>query len=229
MALANIVGNLCAGYKQIEAGTMLHSDALQAERIDNVSLRNISFYTADGNIYYMKDGVPHLAMTREKDNPVLLHIDDAFDGLIKTGNYRPSREDVASALASEHTIDIDLTSLHLQGNDAEWRYLSISPQEYNSLNAEKRKIAERVHGSGNAFARAMKMLADAGIRETKIYVLNPEYVRENAKDAAIGRASWLNNIDFNSYFYADGRGINNGNRLRGVRRRASVSEPVALQ
>ena len=226
MELETILGNLRNAYKEVEPGTMLHVDALQAARIKDVSLRTVGFWAADGMIYHLVDGFPHLAMTRERENPVLRHIDDAFAQLGETGNYRPSREDVASALASEQTVDIDLTSLHLQGNDAECGYLPISPQEYSSLNTEERKLAERVHGSGDAFAATMKMLADGGIKETKVYVLNPVYVRKNATEAAIGRASWLNNFNNDSNFSAVVRLISYDSHLRGVRRRASVSEPV---
>ncbi|MDP3728100.1 MAG: hypothetical protein Q8R18_01465, partial [bacterium] len=83
------------------------------------------------------------------------------------------------------------------------------------------------HGSGDAFIHVMKMLADANIKETKVYVLNPEYVQKNTKEGAIGRASWLDFFDDNSNFNADGRSFNYNSRLRGVRRRASVSEPGA--
>ena len=227
MELENIVGNLRDAYKKVEPGTLLHSDELQAARVTDPSLRNVGFYPADGNIYHLKEGVPHLAITREGDNPVLRHIDNAFTQLIKTGNYRPSAKDVVSALASETTLDIDLTTLRLQGDNAEWKYLLINPKSYDGFNPEEEKLAERVHGSGPAFAATMKMLADARIKETRIYVLSPDYVRKHATEAAIERASWLNNISGNSYFVAGDRNININDRLRGVRRRASVSEQFA--
>ena len=227
MSIETIVGNLCDAYKEVEAGSMLHSDALQAARVKDASLRSLSFYTADGEIYSLVNGVPHLAMTRERDNLVLRHLDDAVEQLRGTGNYRPSAEDVSSALAAKDTVHIDLTQLRLQGNDTEWRYLPISTQDYSSLNPEEKKLAERVHGSGDAFLATMKMLVDAGITETKIYVLNPEYVQVHATKGAIGRASWLSYINNYSSFIADNRSIDYSRRLRGVRRRASESELVA--
>ena len=72
----------------------------------------------------------------------------------------------------------------------------------------------------------MKMLRDAGITETRIYVLNPNYVTENAKGQAIGRASWLSYFNNDSDFNASYWNVNSSGRLRGVRREASVSEPV---
>ena len=224
MSIETIVGNLCDAYKEVEAGSMLHSDELQAARVKDASLGSLSFWTADGEIYSLVNSVPYLAMTREKDNPVLGHLDDAFTQLTRTGNYRPSAEDVSSALAAESTVHIDLTQLRLQGDNAEWRYLAIPTTNYSSLNPEEKKLAERVHGSGSAFAATMKMLADAGTTETKIYVLNPEYVQVHATEGAIGRASWLDNVISSSNFIADGSNVDNYHRLRGVRRRARESE-----
>ena len=225
MVLENIVGNLLDSYRGLEVGTMLHSDALQAARLRNDYLRSLSFSTADGNIYHMKDGVPHLAMTRDRYNPILRHIYSAFTELATTG-FHPSAEDVTSALASESTVDIDLTKLRLQ-RDGTTRCLAIPTQSYSSLNAEERILAERVHGSGDAFVAVMKMLADARIRETRVYVLNPDYVREHAKEAAIGRASWLNSFNHDSYFSANAVNIRVNSRIRGVRHRWGVSEPIA--
>ena len=217
MALANIVGDLRTAYKQIEAGTMLHSNELQVARLIDPSLQALVFYTADGMIYYMEGDVPHLAVTREGYNPVLLHIDDACTQLIETGNYRPSAEDVRSALTSKSTVHIDLTQLRLEGND-ERRYLTVPTWKYDSLNPEERKLAECVHGSGLAFKRAMNMLGDTGTRRTSIYVLSLDYVREHAKEGAIGRTSWLYNIINSSDFNANDRRVNLNGRLRGIPR-----------
>jgi len=52
MALENILGNLRDACALIEPDTILHSDELQLERLRNNELRNVSFYTADGNLYY---------------------------------------------------------------------------------------------------------------------------------------------------------------------------------
>ena len=166
----------------------------------------------------MKEGVPHLAITREEDNPIFLHIDEAFTQLSTTGNYRPSAEDVAAALASESTIDIDLTKLGLQGYGIEWGYLTIYTNRGGILNEEERKLAERVHGSGPAFAATMKMYADAGFNETTVYVLKPGYVKKHAKKGAIGRASRLSGIYGDSYFSANNRVVNHNDVLHGVRR-----------
>ncbi|MEK6809255.1 MAG: hypothetical protein AABY40_01145, partial [Nanoarchaeota archaeon] len=70
----------------------------------------------------------------------------------------------------------------------------------------------------------MKMLKEAKIGETKIYVLNPDYVRQHAEEGAVGRASWLNEFGSNSNFDADGRNFDDHGSVCGVRRGASVSK-----
>ncbi|MDP3728832.1 MAG: hypothetical protein Q8R18_05260 [bacterium] len=228
MVLENIVGNLRDAYALTEPGTMLHSDELQRESFTNIELRNLPFYTADGNLYDMHEGKARLSITRQDHNLVLRHIDTAFAELTSSGNYHPAREEALEAIAADSTVSIDLTQLRLQGDNAEWRYLAIPTRNYDTLNSEERKLAERVHGSGYAFMQVMKMLADARVKETRVYVLNLAYVQENTQEGPVGRASWLNDFGSDSDFGANGRDINGYDRLRGVRRRvASVSEPGA--
>ncbi len=226
--LENIVGNLRDAYALVDPETMLHSDELQIERIADEGLREFSFYTADGNLYDTHEGKARLSITRRDHNLVLRHIDDAFTELTSSKNYHPEREEALAAIAAESTVSIDLTQLRLQGDDNEWKYLVIPTRDYSHLNAEERKLAERVHGSGDAFTNVMRMLAYAGIQETRMYVLNPSYVQVQTHEGPIGRASWLSDFNLNSDFYADDRYVNFNYRLRGVRRRiASVSEPGA--
>lgn len=224
MALENIVGNLRDAYALIDPATMQHADDLQTERLTNLELRNLPFYTADGALYRMHEGRAQLGLTRRADNLVLRHLDDALTQLTESGNYRPAQEETDASFAAETTLRVGLSQLRLQGNNLEWQYLPISTSEYNALNAEERNLAERVHGSGDAFVRVMAMLANAGIRNTNIFVLSSSYVEKQTKNGSIGRASWLNGFDDSSYFNADDRDFGSHDRLRGVPRAASVSE-----
>ena len=229
MALENIVGNLRDAYALVDPETMRHSDEIQLERLGNPSLRSVGFYTADGCLYRMHNGKAQLGLTRRDHNLVLRHIDDAFTQLIESRNYHPALEEADDVFAAESTVTIDLNQLRLQGNNTEWRYLAIPTTGYDTLNPEERKLAERVHGSGDVFVQVMSMLDQARISETKVHVLNPSYIEEQTKKGPIERASWLNSTYVSSGFYADDRVIYDGNCLRGVRRRlvASASEPGA--
>ncbi len=222
MTLENFVGNLKDVYKQLQPGTMLCVDELMNERRTNEELRDQWFYSADGGVYFL-DGVrktPTLAITREAHNPVLQHIDDAFDQLVNNHNYRPSQADVQKALTAPDTVLIALPNLRLIGDNAEWQYLEIgtTPTKYAKLNEEERKFAKRVYGRGNDFAKNMKMLKEAKINKTNLFVLNPDYVRKHAEEGAVARASWLDNFNDNSNFGANERDIDDHSRVRGVRR-----------
>ncbi len=216
--IVNIPGNLKDAYKLAVPKTLRYVDELTTERRTNADLRSQSFYTADGNVYFSDKDIPTLYITREATNPILKNIDDAFTQLTTNHNYTVLQSDFDAVKKAEDTVTIDLTKLTLQGDDKEWGYLAISTTKYNKLNIEERKLAERVYGPGNDFVENMKMLSDARINETKIFVLNPGYVKTNAKDNPVGRASWLYIFYYNSIFDAIDRNFSDYSRVRGVRR-----------
>ncbi len=214
--LETIMGNLRA-YARLQPCTMLHVDQLMHERRTNPELCNQAFYTADGELYFLQGGTPTLAITREKDNLVLRHLDDAFTQLTTANNYRPDVQEAQQSIKAKETVVIDLTKLRLQGNEVEWQYLGISTTEYDKLNPEERKLAERMYGQGDEFGASMALLKEARIQETRIYVLNPAYVQKEAAQGPLGRASLLFKFSDISNFVADDRNVGSSNRLRGVR------------
>src|SRR3989344_4095260 len=233
LQLENILGDLRA-FAQLVPRTFLHVDELMDERrttvgTEQTELRNNWFYTADGNLYHLRgaSATPMLSVTRAKDNLILRHLLDAennaFDQLVLNHNYRADKAEALAVIGAPETITVDLTQLRLQGSDKEWRYLEIStakPSMFSKgcekLNSQERTLAERVYGQGTFFAANMKMLHEANINNTRIFVLNPEYVRSRAAEGPIGRASWLRYFYNVSNFGADGRNINLHYRLRGV-------------
>ncbi len=220
--LVNIPGNLKTVYTAAVPGTLRHVDELMTERRTNPSLRSLWFYTADAELYFMDNGRPKLAMTREADNLVLRHIDDAFAQLTSTGNYVPPQTEAEEAITASTTEVFDLSELKLEKHDDEFSFMEVSTAKYDKLNSEQRRLAERVYGKGDDFVLNMKMLEQAGIDTTRVYVLNPDYVKEHAKDSLVGRASWLYNFYVNSYFGADVRSIYSNSRVRGVRREVTA-------
>ena len=192
----NITGDL-REYKQLVPGTFKHVDQLMKERQTDESLRSQWFYTADGELYFLKDKKPMLAITRESDNLVLRHIDDAFTQLTKIGNYLVDKTEAQASIESKNTVLIDLSKLRLSDGDSEYKCLVIDTKNYaKKLNSEEKRLAKRVYGSGKDLAANMKMLNDAGISETRIYVLNPEYIQKKAQNGPLGRASWLDYFNF---------------------------------
>ena len=224
--LENIAGNLRGAYNLAVPGTVLHVDELMNERRTNDALLSQWFYPADGIIYRMNDkGTPELGITREPENLVLRHLNDetnnSFDQLMQTGNYRADPAEVQQVMAAESTVIIDLTKLRLLRNESEYHHVEVSTTKYDKLNPEERKLAERVYGQGNDFTAIMNMLKDAGIGQTRIHVLSPDYVRKEAAQGLLGRASWLGNFDYFSDFGADDRHFDYGYCVRGVRKKSS--------
>ncbi len=228
MPLENIIGNFKSAYQQTEIGTMLHVDELMKARQKNPALQDIGFYTADGMIYFMDGDTPKLAITREADNLVLRHIDDAFTQLVYNQNYYPLLDEAQQSIHAKNTVIIDLTQLFLSKHDDEYSYLEIFPNHLvciSPLKNEQRTFFERMYGSGQEFIATMNMLAETNILKSRIYFLNPDYIKKKAVDSPIGRASCLYNFGGNSRFDADVREVSNKRHLRAVHRE-SVSNPV---
>jgi len=219
--LENIVGSLKNALSQVDTSTVLHAHEIVKERRDNVNLRNQWFWTADFPMYRMEDGEAVLYFAPREHNYLLKNIDDAIAQIKATGNYKLKPEDIDAVVKSAEsgiTLKVKLFDLKLQKHDDEFSYFEIDTKNYRKLNKSQRALAERVHGAGKEFSASMKMLNKAGIGKTKIYVLNPEYVKENTTDGAIGRASWLGSFGNDSIFRASSRNIDsNYGCLRGVR------------
>ena len=221
--IKSVVGTLAKTYRLLRPESILHVDELMKERRTNEELRGQCFYTADGEIYFLqgKKNVPTLAITRGRSNPLFRDskIDQYCQQLIENSNYHPTDQETSLALCAKDTAVINLTKLRLQGGvEQKSRYLAIDTQNYNRLNPEEKKLAERVCGKGQYFVENMKMLADDGIRETKVFVLNPDYVRIHAAGNSLGRASWLYYFD-DSRFDTSHRCVSEPDAVRGVRRK----------
>ncbi len=231
--LENITGNLRDAYKLIVPGTMRHVDELMRERRENIELRNQWFYTADGEVYSLENKTPTLWVTREATNPVLKNIEDAFEQLITKGNYLVTPADFEAVRNASDTVSIDLTQLGLQKDNKEYQHLKIdTSKKLGKYNAEQQKLLRRIYGpTDEDYTANMQVLRDSQlkIKETRIFVLNPNYVKANVKNNAVGRASWLSSFSLNSDFGANVRSVDyDGGCVRGVRREV-VREAGALK
>ncbi|MDP3990201.1 MAG: hypothetical protein Q8Q01_03270 [archaeon] len=202
-------------FSKLVPGTRRHVDELWNDRLVNPELRNKWFYTADGAVYFTRDGKPYFAITRERSNPAFKNLDEAYKQLGETRNYRVPEEDLESALADPETELFELSKLNWNNSLLE---LSTKNPELDSLSEDGRRLIHRVYGKDN-FDEVMSMLAKRW-SITRTYVLNPDYVREHASAGAFGRASWLWNISF----YADDYNISGHYRLRGVVQSESAGE-----
>ena len=219
MTIETVTGTLAKTYSLLRPESILHVDELVKERRTNEELRGQWFYTPDGGIYFMDGKTPTLAITRGRSNPLFQDstIDEYCRQLLKNKNYRPTPEETQRALQAPDTVLVDFTILRLQKYTEEFSSLVVNTQEYNTLNSEEQKLAERVYGKDDDFAQTMTMLAKADIRKTLVQVLNPDYVRAHAQENPFGRASWLSSFSNGSIFSASGRCVVNINSARGTR------------
>lgn len=218
--LENIIGTLAYSYKQLNPKTIQHSHEIMNQRYTDESLRDQWFYTADFPLYSIENGKVYLNMATRENNLIFRHIDEATQQLVKENNYFPSKKEADKVAKAKSTLKVDLSELTLIKDNDEWGYFNISTTNYDKLNKTERALAERSYSSGKDFKKNMEMLDKAGIKETQIYVLNESYVKANAKDGYLGRASWLDRFDFVSRFFASNRNVGYsygyGGGLRGV-------------
>ncbi len=234
-ALENIEGNLRDAYIQLQPGTMLHSDQLTTERRTDLTLRELSFYTADCNIYHLFKDVKDEVLwgiVREPQNLILQNLDDAFDQFKISGNYFSQYQEAYDVFWHDDTVVVEIEALELAKYNDKCGHFGINPKDTKKLNLARRITAQRIFGPDkDNFAENMEMFAKEGINP-EIFVLMPDYVKRALHDAGksyLARASWLGSFDYGSRFIAGGRDIDVNYRVRGVRRSASVSEHEAPQ
>ena len=220
--LETIMGNLLE-YKKLVPGTMRHTDELTTERRDNPELRTQSFYTADGEIYTIQKGKVIWAITREPQNLVLKNIDEAYRQLTENNNYFPLNESAELSFEHQDTIKIEVDGLKLAGYDDQGGYFVADPKKIIlEKDTPSGLVAQRFFGGPDKddFEKNMEMFAE--MKKTPcVFVLQPNYVQNILSyhnDQFLGRASWLNNFNGSSNFFANDCYVDYLlNTLRGVR------------
>jgi len=234
--LINPQGRLLDIAKQVDLNTVQHAREIQKDRLNDKDLRGMWFWTADFPLYTMENKEVTLYLADIENNLIFKNLDDAVSQLRNKNNYFPKDSDISKVINSTTTLKTELSDLKLQNLDNEWSYFEIytasktedKKHNYDSLNPAQKAIAEKVHGQGEDFHNTMKMLNKSGIATTKIYVLNPDYVKKtlNSNDAkSLARGSFLSSFgnlsDFNAYY---GDVDYNNRRLRGVSSEARSAE-----
>ena len=223
--LETIVAPLAAGYKQLEPDSFQTSAELTTERRTNEALRNEWLYTANFSVYALEDGKEILYFGGRKANPILGNIDEACRQLISNKNYKVNiaeMDAIKEAVKSGLVLRLEMAELGLKGFNDVFRYIEIDTENPDLLKKSPRKLAEAVYDKGQDFIENMKMFSKARIEATRIatriYVLNPKYVRKEAKKEPIARAGYLYVFSSSSNFNADDRIVDLNLSLRGVRR-----------
>lgn len=254
MTLEIIVDNLRDGYHQLVEGTFQTAAQVQDKRRTHsdkqkrVNLQNSRFYTADGQGYFPVGDDVEWAITLGEHNLVLRHLGDtvtsSYGQLVGTRNFLPGNDEAQVAKSAEGTLVVRMSGLRLSGSDQgshEWRCLAIRTEDgfvntevgYKAPNKDENQvIAWFGYTSKNL---AMLRTSPRKIQETRIYVLNPAYVREkvaqNPPYNSVWRASGLNSFSNNSSFFASVHKVYYPEALYGVCHRVAEGDapksPVA--
>jgi len=232
MTIANletIAGNLFNAGSQIDLSTMQTSAELTAERTSDETdkelqnkLKNIVFYTGNFAAYRVEDGKAVLYFGEREANPILNNLEIACYKLINKRNYGLNSSEVLAikkSVDSGTTIRVKLEDLGLQKKyEDECSYIEFKTDDFDSLNKAQRAFAEKVHGSGDNFTKAMSKFKKDGINKTRIYVLNENYVKENAGEEGIARACRLYDLDYTYDFLAIVNYVYDNLAVRGERK-----------
>ena len=228
MALENLTGRLAETYPKFDPNSIQHSDEITNDRRADKSLRDTWFWTADFPLYRVEDDEVMLYLARRENNLIFQNIKEATKQLIEENNYFPKEQDIGAVVNTENTLRINLSDLNLKRYDNEWCYFEIDSKKYDKLNKMQRAVAERVYGQGNNFIENMKMFKDSGINTTRIYVLNPDYVKKQNKPVA--RVCGLGLFGYDARFSADVRNVDYpDDALRGVRNVAEGDEKIEVE
>ena len=223
-----IEGNLRA-VAQLVPGTFQHWDELSADQIADASLRSKIFYVADYPQYHNEKGKPFLALARHTaehpNNLVLVHLFDqensSYDQLISTDNFRPHPEEARAVLEAPDTLKVDLADLPLMGNDKNYRSVTIrtadgfvqtGDKHYERPNDITQEVLRRAGYTPNFLGSGKPY----NISVSRLYLLNPEYVAQEAGERFLGRGAWRINFSNDADSYAGGRNVSNHSALRGV-------------
>lgn len=230
-----VSGNLGAVRQLTGAGYRLQTAReLQNDRCKDgqESLQNEWFYVADGSVFYrdQENGVLSWAHADGEHNLIIQpqYLEGALRDLPTTQIFRPdTAQESWDAIKNRSTKRFSLSDLELVRENDEFSFMPIKTGKYDALSLVQQKAASSV----GFIPKNVAYLKQKGIKETRLWLLNPKYVAQvlAGGEDPFWRASWLNFFDDLSSFNADGRGVDLVDRLRGVRRGASVSEPVNVR
>jgi len=241
--LTNERGTLKESYSRVKPETVQHSDEIQTDRLTDEGLRNVWFWTADFPMYRVEDdkgnavqgravedGEAVLYLARREHNLVFQNIEEATDQLIRTNNYVvENQEDIESMVNAESTVRIVLSNLGLKRHNDEFSYIELNTKTLaegreavlEQYGEDVTAFVDRVHGDAGYEKEGIgDLLAEKGRNITRIYVLNPEYVkgkRAIREGKSLARACWLDDFVYNSIFIADVHYVDiSDGALRGV-------------
>jgi hypothetical protein len=227
---------------RIDIQTWQSAAQLTKEMIKNVQLRNFWHWTSDSSLAHLAGNDVEYILGELDTNLIARNVAEATRQLKDNQNYFPSKPEVDFVLASKNTLRVKASELgdSLQRLDGEWSYIEVSTEKLAEGRAAFRKeygatitaIFDTARGKSMYGEKGLGTeLQKAGKNATRVYFLNPDYVRTHLKDkkgGAIARACSLNILDYHSNFNASDRNVGYQNScVRGVP--INAAEGGALQ
>ena len=153
-------------------------------------LKNRWYWTYDSALYSVEKDKGAFYLGR--GNLIFDNLAEAVQQLQLNQNYRPGEEAANAFKRAPDTVRAALDDLKLRKLYDELSYFVINTSKgREGLNPAQVIVAERPYGQAEDFENNMKMLLDSGIQETRVWILNPNYVKQMAAKEPIARGSWL--------------------------------------
>jgi len=221
-------GALLNTANKLDPLTIQHArDILKDSQIDE-SLLKKGFWTGDFPLYTLENNEVVLYLANRENNLIFKDLKTSMPQLMKNHNYFPKDSDIKNVIKSSSTLKTKLSDLELKEYLNEWTYYTVytasreqnKEKNYDTLNPLQRLLAEKIYGVGENFSKTMLLYnSKANIRALVVYVLNPNYVKENLdnKIKGLARVAYLNNYESGSEFKAGRWGVDRVNRyIRGM-------------
>ncbi|MBN1376992.1 hypothetical protein JW949_01520 [Candidatus Woesearchaeota archaeon] len=216
--ITNIQGDLKEIFPKFKIPTIQHSDEISKDRLDDKTLIDEYFYTADHGFYDKIQGKKAmLHLGRCHTNPIFKHIEEAYNQLINNHNYLPSEEDIESILDDKSTLTTELSALNLEIINDEYGCFKVNTSNpFKELNSEQIKVLERAFGRGQYFQEHLIHLRQLFIDKIDLIFLTENYVEKHTENnKGISRVCGLRSFLYLPGFFASGHLINSEYCLRG--------------
>ncbi len=229
--LKNVLGDITE-YKRLIVGSFRHIDELTKDRIFDHGEFDFDFHAADGAVYFVEEGIPKLALTRERANPILRNIGPALREMqvYNWGGYVLSPRDFDLVLEDPHTLVVDLNNLLLQEdkmrhNDLGFLSVRIKDRrifdgnDYVLPNSEQENLLTRLGHTSEylSLLASGEIKADKPLEEIHVTPFLPKVVLDHFVEAPIAFSTCLYGGDFRfSVSLASYRGPEDTRYLRGL-------------
>ncbi|MBI5390061.1 hypothetical protein HZB02_01090 [Candidatus Woesearchaeota archaeon] len=191
---------LAETYKNILPETWQTCAQIASELCTNNVLREKAYCTPNFAMYTFEDEELYLYFGGKDANPFLAHLDETCNEFRRYGYYKVTQQEhdaVIASVKSGSTVKLRISDLGIQkqlffyGEEYSWSfYIPIQTGKPNELTPAQHTLVKAMYGE--EFNNYMKLLADHGMSESRIYVPNPTEVNSLVrKDDAIAEACFF--------------------------------------